>query len=59
MVTADDVDNARKLVLEKPSPSYLQRKMLISYTDAVIILEIFEEEGWVSKPNAAGLRKLI
>lgn len=59
MVTADDVEAARKLVREKPSTSYLQRKMLISYTDASVLMDILEEEGIVSKRNAAGLRKLL
>jgi DNA segregation ATPase FtsK/SpoIIIE-like protein len=59
MVTADDLDRARKLVREKPSPSYLQRKMLISYTDAMILMDILEEEGVVSARNSAGLRSLI
>lgn len=59
MVTADDVDTARRLAREKPSPSYLQRKMLISYTDAMILMDILEEEGVVSARNAAGLRTVL
>jgi len=57
-VTPDDLETARKLVREKPSTSYLQRKMLISYTEAMVIMDILEEEGIVSKRNAAGLRSL-
>jgi hypothetical protein len=56
MVTPHDVEIARKLAREKPSISYLQRKMLISYTDAMILMDILEEEGTVSKRNSAGLR---
>lgn len=59
MVTADDIEKAHTLVKEKPSTSFLQRKMLISYTDAMVLMGIFEEEGLVSKPNSAGLRKLL
>lgn len=59
MVTADDVETARKLVQEKPSTSFLQRKMLISYNEAMTLMGIFEEEGLVSAPNSAGLRKLL
>ena len=54
MVTAEDVETARKLAREKSSTSYVQRKMLISYTDAMILMDILEEEGVVSKRNAAG-----
>jgi DNA segregation ATPase FtsK/SpoIIIE-like protein len=59
MITIDDVDTARSLVREKASPSFLQRKMLISYTDAAILMDILEEEGTVSARNAAGLRKYL
>jgi DNA segregation ATPase FtsK/SpoIIIE-like protein len=59
MVTADDVARARKLAREKPSTSYLQRKMLISYTDAMILMDILEEEGTVSPRNAAGKRTVL
>lgn len=58
-VTAEDVDTARKLAREKPSTSYLQRKMLISYTDAMILMDILEEEGAVSKRDAAGKRTVL
>lgn len=57
MVTAEDLETARRLVKEKASTSYLQRKMLISYTDAMILMDILEEEGVVSKRNAAGIRQ--
>jgi len=59
MVTDEDVDVARKLACEKPSTSYLQRKMLISYTDAMILMDILEEEGTVSARNAAGARTVL
>lgn len=59
MVTADDVETARRLVREKPSPSYLQRKMLISYTDAMVLMDILEEEGTVSARNSAGKRSVL
>lgn len=47
MVTIEDVDTARRLIREKPSASYLQRKMLITYNDALILMDIFVEEGVV------------
>lgn len=59
MVTADDVETARRLVQEKPSTSYLQRKMLISYTDAMILMDILEDEGTVSARNSAGKRTAL
>jgi DNA segregation ATPase FtsK/SpoIIIE-like protein len=58
-VSAEDLDTARKLACEKPSTSYLQRKMLISYTDAMILMDLLEEEGTVSPRNAAGLRTVL
>ena len=55
-LTDAELAAARKFVLEKPSPSYLQRKMQIGYNHAVRIVEYFEAEGLVSPPNSAGLR---
>lgn len=59
MITADDLDWARKLAREKPSTSYLQRKMLIPYSMAMVLMEILEEEGVVSKANSAGARQVL
>ena len=45
MVTPEDIEQARRLVQEKASASYLQRKMLITYTQALILVDILKEEG--------------
>lgn len=58
LLVASDVDWARKLARVKPSVSYLQRKMLISYTEAMVLMDILEEEGVVSKP-IAGKRTIL
>lgn len=58
-ITPDDVDWARQLACKKPSTSYLQRKMLITYTMAMVLMDILEEEGTVSKRNSAGLRTVL
>lgn len=56
MVSPEDIDTARRLVREKPSTSYLQRKMLITYTQAMVLMDILEAEGTVSPRNSAGQR---
>jgi DNA segregation ATPase FtsK/SpoIIIE-like protein len=58
-LTETEIAIARKLVLEKPSPSYLQRRMQIPYSHAIRLMEYFEAAQIVSKPNSAGLRKLL
>jgi len=40
-----DIEVARRLWMEKPSASYLQRKMLISYRDALVLIDILKEEA--------------
>jgi len=58
-VTAEDLDKARELARVKPSTSYLQRKMLISYTAAMILMDILEDEGVVSKRDIVGKRIVL
>lgn len=57
-LTDAEIAAARKFVMEKPSTSYLQRKMLIPYSHALRIMGYFEAEGLVTPANHAGLRKL-
>jgi DNA segregation ATPase FtsK/SpoIIIE-like protein len=56
--TPEIIERARALVLEKPSPSYLQRKLMIGYSQALELVEFFEGTGLISKPNAAGKRSV-
>lgn len=54
--TPEMLAQARQLVLEKPSTSYVQRILGIGYNHACEIMEHFESEGLISPPNHAGLR---
>lgn len=51
-----EVEAARPFVREKPSTSYLQRKMSIPYSHALRLMELMEAEGTVSERNSAGMR---
>jgi len=53
------IDRARNFVIEKPSVSFLQRKLMIGYFDACELMEHFEAEGLVSPRRADGSRKLL
>lgn len=55
-LTEAEIAAARRLACEKPSTSYLQRKMHIPYTHALRLMEYLEAEGTVSPRNAAGVR---
>jgi DNA segregation ATPase FtsK/SpoIIIE-like protein len=57
--TPEFIEQARVFVREKPSTSYLQRKMQIGYNRAAEIMEHFEQEGMVSAPDHTGLRRLL
>lgn len=52
-----EVETARRLVREKPSTSYLQRRMQIPYSHAKRLMELLEAEGTVTA-NSAGFRKV-
>jgi len=49
---------ARELVREKPSTSYIQRKMGLGYNHATRIMERLEAEGLVSAPASNGMRSI-
>lgn len=57
--TPEIIEKARVFVREKPSTSYIQRRLMIGYNQAMDLMELFEHEGLVSKPNSAGMRTLI
>jgi hypothetical protein len=57
-LTDAEVEAARKFAREKPSPSYLQRKMLIPYGHAIRLIELLEAEGFVTERRADGTRSL-
>lgn len=55
-LTEAEIEAARKFAIEKPSTSYLQRRMHIPYSHARRLIEYLEAAGVVSAPNSAGLR---
>lgn len=57
--TPEAIEQARAFVREKPSTSYLQRRMQISYNHAAELMEMFEREGMVSKARHDGSRALL
>lgn len=57
--TPELIERARALVIEKPSASYLQRKLNIGYNHAMELIEYFECAGLVSRPNAANIRTVL
>ena len=57
--TPEVIEQARKFVLEKPSTSYLQRKLGFGYNRAAELMEYFEQQGVISEPNSAGLRRVL
>lgn len=44
---------------DKPSTSYLQRRLQITFNQASSLIERMESEGLVSKANAAGIRTIL
>ncbi|WP_334095201.1 DNA translocase FtsK [Helicobacter typhlonius] len=59
--SSDDIAKAKSIFLEdnKTSISFLQRKLKIGYNKAAEIVEQLEKEGFLSKPNARGVREII
>lgn len=57
--TPELIERARKLALEKPSTSYVQRHLMIGYNHACELMELFEAEGLISKRNHAGMRTVL
>lgn len=58
-VTEAELATAYRYLLEKPSTSYLQRKMGLGYNRAAAIMETLESEGCVSAPDATGKRHIL
>jgi len=54
--TEAELATAYNFLLEKPSTSYIQRKMGIGYNHACAIMETLENEGAISLPDANGKR---
>jgi len=54
--TEAELVTAYRYLLEKPSTSYIQRKMGIGYNHAAAIMETLENEGAVTKPDNNGKR---
>jgi len=59
LVTADMLETARKLVRDRVSLSYVQRKMQISYNQTARLFELMEREGTISKMTQSGVRELL
>ncbi len=57
--TPELIEKARTFVKEKPSTSYLQRRLMIGYNHACELMEYFEAEGLVSPRRANGSRELL
>lgn len=57
--TPEMLELARRLVLERPSTSYIQRKLMIGYNHACEIMEHFEAQGLVSACRADGTRVIL
>jgi DNA segregation ATPase FtsK/SpoIIIE-like protein len=57
--TPELIERARQFVLEKPSVSYIQRKLVIGYNHACELMEHFEDEGIVSRTDAQGQRTVL
>lgn len=55
------VRRGRKLVLEtnRPTSSFIQRRLNIGYNRAANLIETMEQAGIVSQPNAAGKREIL
>jgi DNA segregation ATPase FtsK/SpoIIIE-like protein len=57
--TPEMIARARQFVLEKPSTSYVQRKLMIGYNHACELMEHFEAEGLISPRRADGKREVL
>jgi len=56
---ANELSSARIFLREKPSTSYLQRKMSITYNHAMRLMEALENEGFISAQDSAGRRIVL
>lgn len=57
--TPELLERARQFALEKPSVSYIQRKLMIGYNQACEIMEHFEDQGVVSRCDSHGQRTVL
>lgn len=57
--TPELIERARELVLQKPSTSYVQRHLGIGYNHACELIEHFEAQGIISRPNSTGVRTVL
>jgi DNA segregation ATPase FtsK/SpoIIIE-like protein len=57
--TPELIERARQFALEKPSTSYIQRRLMIGYNHACELMEHFEAEGTVSPRRPDGTREVL
>jgi DNA segregation ATPase FtsK/SpoIIIE-like protein len=57
--TMEEIEQARTWVREKPSTSFLQRKMQIGYNRAAVLMLMMEAEERVSHPASNGTRTIL
>ncbi|MDU7693380.1 MAG: DNA translocase FtsK [Helicobacter sp.] len=57
----NDLDKAKEIILstQKTSISFLQRRMGIGYNKAASLIEELEKSGFLSEPNAKGIRDIL
>ncbi len=55
----EEMRRAREFLREKPSTSYLQRKMQITYNHASGLIRALENEGFISGADSAGRRTVL
>ncbi|WP_257874369.1 DNA translocase FtsK [Helicobacter sp. 11S02596-1] len=55
------LDEAKRIILQdkKTSISYLQRKLGVGYNKAASIIEELQNQGFLSEPNAKGVREIM
>jgi DNA segregation ATPase FtsK/SpoIIIE-like protein len=57
--TESELAMALGFILEKPSVSYIQRRMGLTYNRAMAIMETLENDGVVSRPSKSGARTIL
>lgn len=58
-LTDEEVETAKYLAIEKPSTSYIQRRMRIGYNQAKRLMARLEADGIVSAADTSGRRTVI
>lgn len=58
---ASDLQKAKEIIKStgKTSASFLQRRMSVGYNKAATLVEELEKQGFLSAPNAKGIREII